>query len=1057
MRPERQSRRLDGIAHARARMFEFNVAEGLANLDTGGRDPADLLSLGIGILGDEAARIADLEMEGEASVGRIIPNEPLVLRFASAFLHAYVSSRYGEQLATELLILSGAGYYLCDLAGSAGVLVREATLSGPPLDHWDTLLRWLLSADRLATPSVPESNYSVLLGALAQDLQMYFIEGTRREDIIADATALRQAAYLRGTPRDLIYADLVSAVARKRLRNAARHVLPPYSGLAPALWAEPFSKPSFMRELWPSQHVFGERGVLQGRSAVIQMPTSAGKTRGIELIIRSAFYSERATLAIVVAPFRALCTEITGALRSAFKGENVQLNELSDALLVDYSAVLRKLFGDEDEAAEIGVTNQKQIVVLTPEKLLYVLRHSPELINAVGLVIYDEGHQFDSGQRGVTYELLLTSIKRLLPKDKQIVLISAVITNADAIGRWLVGEQVVVVDGKDLSTTRRSIAFASWTTPLGQLQFVEPHEPEHVEYFVPRLIEQRQLALRPRERKPRVFPERTANSIALYLGIQVVRNGSVAIFCGRKATAGTIAEAAVEAFERGLPLAQPSEFCDPTELTNLGNLYAAHFGDNESVTRAARLGIFSHHGNTPQGIRLSVEVAMKENLVKFVICTSTLAQGVNLPLRYLIVSGTMQGVDRIKARDFHNLIGRAGRAGMHTEGTIVFSDPDLYDMRFNFKEKWRWQEAINLLNPNAAERTASSLLELLAPFRNQRADQILQMNPNGVLRDLLQNPDALKGTLAAAATAYKQLLFTEDGLNAQLQTKRDLLDALESYLMANRGADPFPQFFTYMEQFARETLAYALGDDVQKTQLVQAFQDIAHYIESKQPDTEIQAAYGKTLLGLEAVQRIRDWVQANEAVLLQEGQTDEALLTTLWPLIAEILGNGKIGRFVPEEEVLPVVLRWIRGENFQQILEAWKASGGRIRWGEKTRQATMDDIVSLCENAIAYESTLIVAAVSEMLSAVSGLEDISAIQSSLAQLLKRLKYGMSDPDDIALYELGFADRIAASRIRAALSGEPDAALRARLRESHEVTNILATLPRYFKECYDNVV
>ncbi|MEO6909700.1 MAG: helicase-related protein, partial [Edaphobacter sp.] len=202
--------------------------------------------------------------------------------------------------------------------------------------------------------------------------------------------------------------------------------------------------------------------------------------------------------------------------------------------------------------------------------------------------------------------------------------------------------------------------------------------------------------------------------------MQVVRNGSVAIFCGRKSTAGTIAAAAVEAFGRGLSLTRPSLLCDPTELVNLGNLYAAHFGDGESVTQAARLGIFSHHGNTPQGIRLSVEVAMKEGLAKFVICTSTLAQGVNLPLRYLIVSGTMQGVDRIKARDFHNLMGRAGRAGMHTEGTIIFSDPELYDKRLNSREQWRWQEAINLLNPNAAERTASSLLQILAPFTNER-------------------------------------------------------------------------------------------------------------------------------------------------------------------------------------------------------------------------------------------------------------------------------------------------------------------------------------------------
>ena len=265
MKPERSSRRIDGMTHARARMFEFNVPEGLANLDTSGSDPAELLSLVVGILGDEAARIADLEMDRADSVGRILPEEPLALRFAAAFLHAYVSSRYGEQLATELLTLSGAGYYLCDLAGSAGVLIREAAVSGQPINQWDGLLRWLLSIERPAVPELANSTYTPFLSTLATALQAYFTEGTRREDVVSVANALRQTAYVSGTARDLLYADplLLQPSLESDFCNAARHVLPPYSNLTPGLWAEPFAKPSFMQELWPSQHVFGERGILQ--------------------------------------------------------------------------------------------------------------------------------------------------------------------------------------------------------------------------------------------------------------------------------------------------------------------------------------------------------------------------------------------------------------------------------------------------------------------------------------------------------------------------------------------------------------------------------------------------------------------------------------------------------------------------------------------------------------------------------------------------------------------------------------------------------------------------
>ena len=98
-----------------------------------------------------------------------------------------------------------------------------------------------------------------------------------------------------------------------------------------------------------------------------------------------------------------------------------------------------------------------------------------------------------------------------------------------------------------------------------------------------------------------------------------------------------------------------------------------------------------------------------KNLVRFVVCTSTLAQGVNLPIRYLIVTSVYQGMERIKVRDFHNLIGRAGRAGMYTEGSILFADPVVYDKRHNPKDGWRWNIVKELLIlPNQKNVQAAS-------------------------------------------------------------------------------------------------------------------------------------------------------------------------------------------------------------------------------------------------------------------------------------------------------------------------------------------------------------
>jgi POLQ-like helicase len=1053
MRPEAASLRLQGMTHAKSRMYEFNVPEEL-HVDIRGNDPSHLFPLVIGILGEEAGRIGDIDVTTKAATPRIVPEDAFALRFAAAFLHAYVTSRFGVEMASELLVLSAAAYYLCDLAGSASVLLHNATESGPARDDWEVLLRWLIAANWGAGPDFAASIYGADQTVLVSASSAYFANGTRRDEVLSACVRLRKAAYSAGSAKDLLYADVAVAVIKKRLQNAARHVLPIYSQLSEESWMKTIEKSSFMKELWPSQHIFGERGILQGRSAVVQMPTSAGKTRAIELVIRSAFFSERASLAVVVAPFRALCSEITAFLRNAFRGDDVVLNEISDAMLVDYSTLLNDLLEDDGLGLEIAAT--RQVIVVTPEKLQYVLRHSPELAAAIGLVIYDEGHQFDTGQRGVTYELLLTSLNSLIPKETQIVLISAVIKNAAAIGEWLIATDAVIVDGHALSMTDRAIAFASWTTPLGQLQFVKPEDPDHFDYFVPRIIEVQTLQKKGKEKKDRVFPEPSPRSVALYLGLKAVSNGSVAVFCGTKATACGLAEIVADIFDRGVTLPPPAAVSDPSEIKALGDLIAAHFGESEAATLAARQGVFSHHSNTPQGIRLAVEYAMKEGLAKFVVCTSTLAQGVNLPIRYLIVSGTMQGGETIKARDFHNLIGRAGRAGMHTEGTIIFSDPKLYDLRHGKRDGWRWDAATALLDPSKAEATESSLLEILAAFSNDNGRQSFTVDIVPFLARALRSPDKAFKAMSRLAKKYEDNKFSEKGLHRQLRKRLKLLEAIESYLMANRGTETFSIFRAETEGLAKQTLAYFLATPEKKEQLVALFGLIAEFVEEFQPEIDIQAAYGRTMLGVIDSQKVKEWVTENSSGLLASIHSTEELLTLLWPFVTAVL-EEIFSKYLPSSAVFAVVQSWIRGESFETISGVWSKNDGAIRHGEGTRKTKMEDIAELCENAIGYQSTLIVAAIGEMLGTLE-LDDVEEAINALGIFQKQLKYGIADPDEIALYELGFADRVVVQLLRPIVIAAEGRTVRARIRNSAAaIQNALNQFPRYFGVCLSSLL
>lgn len=443
---------------------------------------------------------------------------------------------------------------------------------------------------------------------------------------------------------------------------------------------------------------------------------SAGKTKATELIIRSAFLSGRSSLAVIVAPFRALCHEIRDSLESHFHGEAVKVNEMSDVIQKDFE--IHEFLG------------HKQVIVVTPEKLNYILRYEPALTDNIKLVIYDEGHLFDDTSRGVTYELLLSSLRVQLPVSTQTVLISAVIKNADDINQWLLRGDGNIVSGISLTPTYRTVAFTIWKDALGRLEFVRPEAPTVKDFFVPRVIAQENLELIGRERRLRKFPEKgDYKEIALYLGLKLVINGSVAIFTGRKDTAARLCDTIVEKYSRNLLMAPPSEFSDSVEIEKLVFLHRQNFGDDKSLTKAAALGIFLHHGNTPQGIRLAIEYALQRGLVRFVICTSTLAQGVNLPLRYLIVSSARQGKERIKTRDFHNLMGRAGRSGMSTEGSIIFADPLIYDQKNSSTENWRWSQAVELLNPDYSEPCNSFILSLFDPLRSDDERYSINISP----------------------------------------------------------------------------------------------------------------------------------------------------------------------------------------------------------------------------------------------------------------------------------------------------------------------------------------
>ncbi|WP_435831524.1 DEAD/DEAH box helicase [Nocardia aurea] len=106
--------------------------------------------------------------------------------------------------------------------------------------------------------------------------------------------------------------------------------------------------------------------------------------------------------------------------------------------------------------------------------------------------------------------------------------------------------------------------------------------------------------------------------------------------------------------------------------------FAAGFG--KTLSRLIRHGIGVHHAGMLPKYRRLVERLAQEGLLKVVCGTDTLGVGINVPIRTVLLTGLTKydGVRtrRLKAREFHQIAGRAGRAGFDTMGTVVVQAPD---------------------------------------------------------------------------------------------------------------------------------------------------------------------------------------------------------------------------------------------------------------------------------------------------------------------------------------------------------------------------------------------
>jgi helicase len=359
-----------------------------------------------------------------------------------------------------------------------------------------------------------------------------------------------------------------------------------------------------------------EFGLFGGGNLVVFSPTSSGKTFIGEMAAVKAARANGRVFYLV--PQRALAEEKFREFRARYGpiGLDVVVSSRDHR---EHDAQIR------DRRFELA------IVVF--EKLRALLVSQPNLLADVGLVVVDELQMLTDPERGPTLELLLTKL-RMAPKQPRLIGLSAVLGQAEILTRWL--------GAKLLMDERRPIELRKGVLCLGEYRYREHNSTlVSVENF-------------------RCLETKDRNELMLAAAKELVERGEqVLTFVPDRAAAVTLAR--VLATRVRLPIAkEEAEELRESEETHM----------REVLAETLESGVAFHHADMTADEREIVEGGFRSGTVRALFATSTLAMGVNLPTKNVILDGrrweTNGPFDRpllvdLTKSEFENMSGRAGR------------------------------------------------------------------------------------------------------------------------------------------------------------------------------------------------------------------------------------------------------------------------------------------------------------------------------------------------------------------------------------------------------------
>lgn len=507
----------------------------------------------------------------------------------------------------------------------------------------------------------------------------------------------------------------------------------------------------------PSQREALHKGLLSyNRSFSLRMPTSAGKSYITELLIYQELQKTPNAKILYLAPLRSLGHE----LREKYKSISSQLG-----------FTYRSLYGGSSMTGTEAILAEADLFITTPETFMSLEGSIDDILRQFTLVICHEGQLIESVGRGLDYEMLLSRLRK--QEHVRFLFISAIIPNIGDINTWLGGTVGEVGESNYRPCTIRFGVASTDKTSITLHVYENVNKKSLFDFtsFV-------------NKDESKGFKLDTQKNRACLMAMKSLDAGSVMLYSTFKkkeynASCYKYGECIANIIQKG-QLPSPRSFLN-TNQRNLLDLLCEfteyNFGTDYYETNFMKEGFAVHTGSLPQEMREIVETGYEKGALRMIICNSTLAEGVNFPIRTLVLGDIRHpsGKGWMEREVLMNVIGRVGRAGRETYGFVICVD----------KAWWFVKEAASGENLKYAK---------------------------GMLNDIAFE------ILKVERRLQRQL--TDDEVNYML-SESGLVESIDKMLMLS--TDDFTTDEDVSLDVSSSSLSYHLGNDKHKKQITRIF------------------------------------------------------------------------------------------------------------------------------------------------------------------------------------------------------------------------------------------